>query len=273
MRYFKHRLFQYMKYFWRAQTIYDVHSPFLYEFLTYTTDVDRLYYQFQELDSLRLNLFSDFTIIDDQDPGAGSHIKTNQLMVCDVAKTAISSQKKCEWLYRVMLHLQPKTVLELGASLGISSLYMAAPIKSGKVYTLEGRSSIAKCAQKTINRSSHDNIILVEGLFEETLDRVLNDLDEIDFVVLDGNHSYGPTMNYVEDILRHHQPKVILVDDIYWSPEMTRAWSELKKIDAFNVSIDFYDYGLLIHRPEIADRIDLSYIEYYKKIWRMGFFQ
>ena len=272
MRFGSHRIKEFVKFYIRANTIYDVHSPFLYEFLMFTTDESRLYYQYQELDGLRLRLQLNASPIRDDDPGAGSHVSSSQLTVGDVAKTAISSQQQCEWLYRVMMFLQPQCVLELGTSLGISALYMAAPLAKGTVHTLEGRRSIANLARQTITSSSVENITIIEGLFEDTLDDVLESVAKFDFVVLDGNHRYEPTIEYASKIIDKHSPKYMLIDDIYWSPEMTDAWKMLKTNPHYNVVIDFYDFGLLLHRPEINSRIEISFIEYYKKFWRMGFF-
>jgi predicted O-methyltransferase YrrM len=224
------------------------------------------------MDRLRRQLSRNKEVIEDEDPGAGSHLKSKDLQVRQIAATSVSSQEKCEWLFRVMLMLQPKHVLELGTSLGVSSLYMAGALPTSTIYTMEGRSSIIKIAKNNISAASVNNIELIEGNFDDTLSATLDQVNPIDFVILDGNHQYTPTMEYMSMVMTK-QPMAILVDDIYWSEEMTRAWHEIKSIKHFNVRIDFYHFGLLLHRPEIKDPIDLSFIDYYKKIWRLGFWR
>jgi len=206
----------------------------------------------------------------DEDPGAGSHKSPKELTVGHIAKTALSSRKKCEWLYRTVLFLEPESTIELGASLGLSTLYLAGACPNGHVYSLEGRPTIARVAQHIADVSSCNNITIVPGLFEDTLVPLLGELKQLDFVILDGNHRYDPTMKYAQQILKDHKPTAMLVDDIYWSKEMTKAWEELKNRPEFNVAIDFYDYGIIFYRPEIDTRIDIAYIDYYKKFWKFG---
>ncbi len=265
------RLVTYLRYYYRAKTIYQIHSPFLYNLLTNIAAEDKLYYDFQILDDLRRRLYLDETRMASEDPGAGSQLQKQTLRVCDIARTALSPRWKAEFLYRLMLELQPRTILELGTSLGLTTMYLAKAAHPGEVYTIEGRPDIAEKAMENFNKIKIPNVKLIEGRFDYQLQPVLKKIQTLDFVVLDGNHRYKPTVSYFDEITSAHKPKVVLVDDIHWSKEMTMAWKKLKSTSQYNIAIDFYHFGLLIEHNNVNHKIDIAYIEYWKKFWRMGF--
>jgi hypothetical protein len=53
-------------------------------------------------------------------------------------------------------------------------------------------------------------------------------------------------MKYAEMILQKcNEDSIIILDDIYWSKEMTNAWNELKNDKRFSISLDYYHFGVL----------------------------
>ena len=52
---------------------------------------------------------------------------------------------------------------------------------------------------------------------------------------------------------RAHEGTILVFDDIYWSREMTRAWTEIKKDPRINLTIDIYRFGIVfMHRDKLA---------------------
>ena len=63
---------------------------------------------------------------------------------------------------------------------------------------------------------------------------------------VDANHTYEATMRYADFLLNRLTEKGILVlDDIHYSEQMERAWSELKADPRVTTSMDLYHVGLL----------------------------
>ena len=76
---------------------------------------------------------------------------------------------------------------------------------------------------------------------------------KFDFVYLDGNHRYEPTLRYIRWILgRAGEEAVIVVDDIYWSKGMQQAWKEIIRWPEVRVSIDLFHMGILLFRKDLA---------------------
>ena len=75
---------------------------------------------------------------------------------------------------------------------------------------------------------------------------------KFDVVYIDGNHTYEATINYFNLLLKNNtnQNSVLIFDDIYWTPQMTAAWEEIKKHPAVTITIDLYKVGLVFFRKE-----------------------
>jgi predicted O-methyltransferase YrrM len=68
----------------------------------------------------------------------------------------------------------------------------------------------------------------------------------IDFVYIDGNHRYEPTMKYFDLLMQYsHEGTILVSDDIHWSLEMTQAWKAIEKDQlASHLPLTFIDWGL-----------------------------
>ena len=145
-------------------------------------------------------------------------------------------------MFRLVNHFQPKNIIELGTSLGITTLYLAASSKKISVQTLEG------CPQ-TAAKAKEDVIV---GEFSETLPQVLKNTARVDFMYFDGNHRKEATLNYFEQALSHVAEESIFVfDDIHWSKEMEEAWQIIKSNPKVSLSIDLFHLGILFFRQGI----------------------
>ena len=69
----KHFL-RFIKFYFRAKTKYDVHSPFVYEFTEEVLEDDRWYYAFNEIEQVRTYMLKDKRLISITDMGAGSQV-------------------------------------------------------------------------------------------------------------------------------------------------------------------------------------------------------
>jgi predicted O-methyltransferase YrrM len=154
-------------------------------------------------------------------------------------------------LFRLVNFQQSATVLEIGTSFGLTTAYLAAANQQARVITLEGCPATAQIAQGNFKQLKLKNISLITGNFEETLPALLSTTDQLDFVFFDGNHQYEPTLRYFEWCLAKRTAESIFVlDDIYWSKEMTRAWRAICARPEVMISIDLFYFGLVFFRDK-----------------------
>ncbi|MFT6322027.1 MAG: hypothetical protein ACJAT4_002962 [Granulosicoccus sp.] len=140
-------ILRYLQFYSVADTKYQVHSPFVFDFALNVLEDDREYYVFRTAEHLRKIIERNSTKIKTTDFGAGSTSgNEKEKTIGSIAKNAASKKWQCQTLFRLVNFYKPKTMLELGTSLGISTIYQASAAMNSKFITLEGDPQIAKLA-------------------------------------------------------------------------------------------------------------------------------
>jgi predicted O-methyltransferase YrrM len=240
----------YLLYRLKAKTRHGLHSPFVYRL------VDDVIYDYHakkvypEVESIRKGLLNDDRMITVTDLGAGSHVNNNkQKRIGDIAKNALKPPQLAQLLYRLVADLQPRNIIELGTCLGTTSIYLQKAAPDAKVYTLEGCPETAKIAKESFEKAQINNIELITGNFDNTLPGVIEGLDQLDFVFVDGNHQKDATLKYFEWCLpKVHDNTLLIFDDIYWSEGMKEAWAQIKAHPQVTVTVDLFWIGLVYFR-------------------------
>lgn len=237
----------YIRYLFCSKTKNTIHSPFLYNLVISVFDDSTKYPEYTQIEKLKKALLSDNRLISVTDFGAGSKViqKTSRI-VKDITRTSSKPLKIGRLLFRLSKHFQPKTIIELGTSFGLSSAWLAAGSPEAEVYTIEGCPAIASIASENLNNLNHGKISLIHGVFDEELPRLLHTLNEVGLVFIDGNHRCKPTVSYFEQCLsKSVNETCFVIDDIHWSDEMETAWQEVKDNKKVTMTVDLFFYGLV----------------------------
>lgn len=256
-------VFRYLQYLLKARTRHGTHSPFVYNLLDEVVYDTAQFYVFDEIESLRKKLLSDERTINIKDYGAGSTINSSPTRkLKDIARNSAKAEKYGQLMFRLIQKLKPETLLELGTSLGISTIYQASAAPKSKVITMEGCPETAAVAKENFEKLKLNNIEIVVGNFDETLSATLDKLSAhfplgravegwLDYAFFDGNHRKAPTLNYFKQCLtKTNNDSVFIFDDIHWSDEMEEAWEEIKANSSVTVTIDLFFVGLVFFRKE-----------------------
>jgi len=244
----------FLAYYLTAVNRHGIQAPFAFQLNEAVFRKDIREFPQQDFEELRRKLLRDKTEIDIRDFGAGfGGYNFNRRTISYIVRNSVRQPRYARLLFRMVRHLKPGVILELGTSVGISALYMAAGNPGARLVTLEGCPSTAALARTSFSLFPEYNIILEEGRFDEVLPDVLSRLPFIDFLFVDGHHRYQPTIDYVGACYgKLSSNAVVVVDDINWSPEMRRAWSFLKADPRFTLSIDLFMMGLLFKSPDLS---------------------
>lgn len=240
--YIRHRLV--------AKTRHGVHSPFVYRL------IDEVIYNFKprkeyrEIELLRKKLLEDERFITITDLGAGSHVNNNrQKQVKQLAKNALKSPKLAQLIYRLVNEHKPSNIIELGTCLGLTTAYMAKAGTSARLISIEGCPETASVARENLGLLGVNNVDVKTGNFDHIFPEVIEGLNKLDFVFIDGNHRKEATLNYFKWCLpKVHEGTLLIFDDIYWSKGMEEAWKEIKAHPQVTVSIDLFWIGLVYFR-------------------------
>ena len=267
-------IYRYLCYYFRAETKYNIHSPFLSEFIQHVLEDRRRFYAFEIIQSFRKYLMQDKRKLDIIELGAGSKVnRSSKRSIRSLAKYASIDSHSGRILFRISQLYKPNHILELGTSLGISSLYLAYGHLRGSLITIEGNPAVAKEAEAHFRRMEMSNIELRVGHFDNVINGVLEDLKTIDLVFIDGNHTEEATLRYFESMLPYiHEHSILVFGDIHWSKGMEKAWKQIIAHPKVRISLDLFHLGIVFFRKENREKEDYTLIRSGLKPWKLGFF-
>lgn len=230
---------------------HSIHSPFFFDFYVNVIKASKQDEGHEPVEAIRTSLLENKTPIEMADLGAGSHRHNGNTTIAQVAKVSLSSVRLSNLYERICHYNDSKYIVELGTAMGINTLYLANN-NSKKVFTFEGSQSLINIALTHFELFDKQNIKLIEGNIDKTLPQFLQATDKINFVLMDANHRYEPTIRYFNQLVRRlNEKSIVVIDDIHWSEEMEKAWKELHKHELVYGSIDLYRCGILFFDPAL----------------------
>lgn len=225
-----------------------VHSPFVFSLIEDILNEKHPFYAFKSIESARTNLLSDHSVIYVNDHGTGS---SRDRKISEIARQCLKSKKEAQMLFRLACQMQPNNILELGTSLGVTTLYLSSARPSANIYTIEGCPNIANIANQVFRNEKANNITSIVGNIDTELPKVLSKIESLDMVFFDANHTKEATLNYFYKCLEKANDNTIFIfDDIYWSEGMTEAWKEIYENPAVTYSIDLFHLGIIFFKKE-----------------------
>ena len=233
-----------------------MHSPFVFEFITKVLNDKTNYPEYEKVEALRDQLLNDRTILDVEDFGAGSMMdKKSKRSISSIAKNAAKTKKFGQLLFRMIKYYQPKTILELGTSLGITTSYLSLAKPDARLTTMEGSKEIADVAKRNFKNLEIRNIEIIEGNFDNTFSSLITHHSSVDLAFIDGNHRQEPTERYFNELLaKTNNDSILVFDDIHWSSEMEAAWEAIKNNTAVTCSLDLFFIGIVFFRKEFKEK-------------------
>ncbi|WP_439555534.1 O-methyltransferase [Dyadobacter sp.] len=243
----------YFKYLFHSGNAHAIHSPFVFDLYNRVINVKDHNEDYARIKELRKKLLSSTEVIEIVDLGAGSRVnKSNKRKIKTITRNAEKPEKFGRLFYRLIQNFQPQNIIELGTSLGLTTLYLSKANSTARITSFEGCPQTAAKAREHFANMGATNIEVVLGNIDQTLPDKLRDLSQkIDFLYVDANHRYEPTVRYFEDCLPYaHNNSVFIFDDIYWSKEMTAAWKYIKAHPGVTVTIDLFWVGIVFFRAE-----------------------
>ncbi len=240
----------YLKHRFTAKSRHGTHSPFVYKLTDEVIYDFKSKIEYKSIEAQRKKLFNDDSLVTVTDLGAGSHLNKNRTKkVSQIAKNALKNPALAQLIYRLAKDNNPKSIIELGTCLGITTAYLSKARPDAEVITVEGCPETAKVAYNNFKALDLENVELQVGNFDVLLPEIIDKRDKLDFVYIDGNHRKEATLNYFNWCLpKVHENSLLIFDDIYWSKGMKEAWEEIKNHPDVIVTIDLFWIGLVYFR-------------------------
>jgi predicted O-methyltransferase YrrM len=263
----------YLKFIWNSTNAHGVHSPFVFDLVQKCFYDKTIYSEYSDLEKYRNALLQNKHTIEVTDFGAGSRIfKSNTRAINQIAKNAGISAERAKLLFRIVNYFQPKSILEIGTSVGLATSALSLN-DFAEITTLEGCQNTMAIAKnqfqcqfpefskkinfvytefssylKNLQPKTYNSIPTTQNLQPTTYNLQPTTYNLIFF---DGNHSKAATLDYFELLLPTiNNESIWIFDDIHWSEEMEESWETIKKHPKVTVTIDTFQWGIVFFRSE-----------------------
>lgn len=249
-----HAVLNFIRHWLTAVNEHSLHSPFIYDLYTKTIKAKFSSEDFNAIEGLRQNLILSKEKIEVSQLGANSKVNNSDVRpISAIAEKGLSEQRFSQFLYGIIRNCDCKNIVELGTSFGINTLYLATN-QNVNVVTFEGCHNTAYIATNNFNKLGYTNIEQIEGNIDYTLsDFISHSSNDIDLAFIDANHRYEPTIKYFELLLsKINDNSIIIIDDIYWSKGMAKAWKKIKNHPRTSITVDLYKAGIVFFKPELT---------------------
>lgn len=245
-------ILKYFKFLYRSKSLYKIHSPFIYEFISFIKSNKKL--DFNSLSNISNSLKTDNRIINIIDNGAGSkYSKKNTQKIKDIYFRASKSKKQLAFISNLNKFLKADNFIELGTSLGLTSAFVKINNPKTNIITIEGDKQIFDISEENFKKLNLQ-VNSINDIFDNVLENIIVENQNLkNLFFLDGNHTKKATLKYFNLIKKHsNKNTVIIFDDIRWSKEMMQAWDEISADDYVYVSLDFFSIGLTFFNKDIT---------------------
>lgn len=239
-----HQLWSYLIYWLKKEDKYSLQSPLLFRIYTELLDYISTRKKLDlDIEAYRKSLTDSVEIIEILDLGAGSKkVNTKKRKVADITRYSTSNRETAQLIQFFCTMTPAETVVELGTCVGISTQYLER-VTNGRLATFEGANELVRLANMKLKSPKVDFFV---GNMSQTLPEYLKNVSCIDFALIDANHTYAGSMDFINLILgRIHSKSIIVIGDIHWSVEMESAWKKITQFPEVKLSLDFYEVGVI----------------------------
>jgi predicted O-methyltransferase YrrM len=228
---------------------HNVHSPFVYKLIENVFNNKNEVAIFDFIEEIRVILLKNNKLINLNGFGSGSKTFNNkgQISVSVVTKHTSVPKKYGQFLFNFVQHTKPQCVIELGSSVGISSMYLSSHNFLKRFITIEGEFDLCEITAKNLEYINAPNFEIVHGNFFEKLPFALSKCGGLKkLVFVDGDHSCEKTLAIFNQLIPNMAKNdVVIFDDIYLNKGMIKAWEMIKNDKRVMLTIDIYKFGIV----------------------------
>jgi len=224
-----------------------IHSPFVFDFINTVLLKKIPGDKTKVIKHIREKMESSKMTVEVNDLGAGStFMSTRHRRLSDLSRQSSVHNRYGRILFNLASLYDGRNILEMGTSVGISTLFMSLGAPSSKIISIEGCANLAEIARNNFSDAEAGNIEIMRGEFDEQLTIIRKREFSPSMVYVDGNHRKEAVLKYFASLKELiAQDSVIIFDDINYSNEMNEAWNEIKSDLQVSLSIDIFQMGLV----------------------------
>lgn len=232
---------------------FGVHSPFVYNLITKVIEEKCPYYCFYDIELVRRQFYYRETFFPWIDYPAGK--QPAEVTVGEIIRREAVGKKQGALLFRLANYFQPKHILQIGASAGLSALYLTAYSPHVACTVLEQLPSMAAVAAEVWKKAARVPIDLRVGEYGALLPAALQQIERLDFVFFNRlEASDDREVLLTACIERAHAETVIVLSGIQANRTMRAFWRSVCMRREVTVTLDLYTMGIVLFNPKLHKR-------------------
>jgi 16S rRNA G966 N2-methylase RsmD len=234
---------------------------------------ERWFYAFRDVEGVRQKMLASKGVLQitpaRQSNDPANAVESKSQSVRSLARESSVSAKVGQILFRLANQLQPRTMLELGTSIGIGTMYLASAARAARFTGLEVNSGIAGVARINLEQLGFKkNIKVVDGDLEQNLLIALKELEQPDFIFFNGSDSPEKTLRSFETSLTFaHLKTAFVFHQTHGTKEMLEVWTKIKAHPRVTLSLDFFKISLVFIDPDFREKQHLKILPARCKPW------
>ncbi len=205
------QLIKYCKYWLNAANGkgHGIHSPFVFLFVIDVLNDNRFFYAFDTIES--------------------------------IVNADLNNKKINRLLFRIANYYQPKSVLLIDETIGITTSYIALANTDAAVYSYFSQANNIEKAKAVTNTCKADNCHFVTNITEKI---------QFDLVFVDAlnNNQLNDVLQQVLPLL--HPQSILIINNIHRSQKIQAQWLQLQTHSAVTLTINLFQIGLIFFRPQ-----------------------
>lgn len=232
---------------------FGVHSPFVFNLITKVIEEKCSYYSFEDIELIRKRLLFKEELITYPDRQQKGKVKSRPIGEI-VAREAIRP-KHGALLFRLTNYFKSQHILQLGPTMGLSTLYLTSYAAGVKCIALENVVEFAQIARQVFGKLAFNPIDLRTGNYKDLLPQALKDMETVDFVFFNTLYEQQNNLWLFNECVRYaHNDTVFVFEDIKASRKMRELWDEIRIHPEVVVTIDLYSMGIVFFNKKLHKR-------------------
>jgi predicted O-methyltransferase YrrM len=170
-------------------------------------------------------------------------------------------------LFRLVNFFKTCTVLQIGSTTGIMSLYLALPLRNRcECYALEERAGLSKSAVDFARENHLRNLHFMEGEYKDSLLQLKEMQETFDLIFIKQAGNPVKTLEAIRSAKPFiHKKTVLIIDGIGHHKAMKILWGKVKEHPDVRLTIDLYALGMVFFDDKLPEKHYKNYFDYGKK--------
>lgn len=238
---------------------YGVHSPFVFNLITKVIEERCSYYSFNDIELIRKQLLFRDEVIPCPKRGQTKRIRSRK--IGDIVAREAIKPKHGALLFRLANYFKPQNILQVGTSVGLSTLYLTSYATGLRCIALEENPELATVARISWEKAARNPIDLRTGDYRKLLPGALEELGTVDFVFFNALSEQPDNVWLFNECMKQaHEGSVFVFEGIKSNRKMRELWKHIGTLPDVTVTVDLYAMGIVFFNKKLHKRNYIVYL-------------